>query len=115
MNKQIKDKIFDGINNLRANLRELSIVFLVMIIAIGLMTICIAYADMMKNFKVYTEMIRKYMQEPEKFNNYVNCKNQKVFPLLRNNSFLRMLNFVIKMIEWKKKEFKRKTNNHMND
>jgi hypothetical protein len=46
-----------------------------MIIAIGLMTICIAYADMMKNFKVYTEMIRKYMQEPEKFNNYVNCKN----------------------------------------
>jgi hypothetical protein len=44
-------------------------------------------------------------------NNYdqvINCKNEEIYPLMRSNSVLRIINMVIKSIEYKRRDFKRK-------
>lgn len=64
--------------------------------------------DIGKNLKIFLEVIKQYTTSMGNYDQVVNCKNEKIYPLMRSNSVLRIINLVIKTIEYKKRDFKRK-------
>lgn len=55
------------------------------------------------------------MTTPSTYSRMVSCKNEEIYPLIRSNSLLRMINLIVKQIHDKKREFRNKCHHHKND
>lgn len=84
-------------------------IFLAILIVTVAVFLMQAARDIGKNFKICNLALRTYFASLENYYELMNQKDGKFYAYLRSNSLLRAVDSIVKIIEAKKKNFKKRS------
>lgn len=90
-------------------------IFLAILIVTVAVFVMEAARDIGKNLKICNMALRTYFTSLEQYNEHVNHKDGKFYAYLRTNSLLRAVDSIVRMIEAKKKNFKKRSSSSAKD